>query len=194
MNLSFLAEGGGLTRCWAQMWHLAEPRQRLRPRIKHGQHQVGLLLAVCLGVQHAEPLGSDRRNQRDYFPQSVTVAGDDFRCESLNQPLHTRRCLTPAGPLRPCPPLSSCHAAAHRSLDFCLPPDWQRAPPPAHLWLLHPRRRCLKVLNTVWATSRLRATTACVITALLRHDAIAMRFTWCSQHSNDLLESSTFPD
>lgn len=74
MNHSFLAEGGGLTRCWAQMWHLAEPRQRLRPRIKHWQHQVGLLLAVCLGVQHAEPLGSDRGNQRDYFPQSVTDA------------------------------------------------------------------------------------------------------------------------
>lgn len=58
--------GGGVTRCWAQMWHLAEPRQRLWARLKHWQHQVGLLLAVGLGVQHAEPLGSAGSNQWDF--------------------------------------------------------------------------------------------------------------------------------
>lgn len=42
---------------WSQMGDLAQPRERLWARLKDWHHQVGFLLAVCLGVKHSVPLG-----------------------------------------------------------------------------------------------------------------------------------------
>lgn len=53
--------------------------------------------------------------------------------------------LTPVAPEPPCPPPSDCHVKAHRSLDSCLPSDWLKVPPQAHLRLQHQHHPSLKV-------------------------------------------------
>lgn len=45
-----------ITRDWPQLRNFAQPRQRLWARLKQRHHEVGLLFAVCLGVQHAIPV------------------------------------------------------------------------------------------------------------------------------------------
>lgn len=55
------AEMSKITWYWSQMGDLAQPRERLWTRLKDRHHQVGFLLAVCLGVKHAEPLGPEEK-------------------------------------------------------------------------------------------------------------------------------------
>lgn len=52
---------------WAQMGDLAQPGERPWTRLKDGHHQVWFLLAVCLGVKHAVPLGPEERTSSTQY-------------------------------------------------------------------------------------------------------------------------------
>lgn len=129
-----------ITWYWSQMGDLAQPWERLWARLKDWHHQVWFLLAVCLGVKHAVPLGPEEKASLANFLSTKLWIWNP-RCINGCVTSH----LTPAAPEPPCPQPSDCHVKAHKSSDSCLPFDWLKVPPQVHLWLQHQHHPSLKL-------------------------------------------------